>query len=69
MNEKNIKETSNLNIDIELSSPCVKCNGDCCECPYYNDNSDYASIEAVARAFRLSLNIDLKKHDHININL
>lgn len=64
MNEKNT-----LAIDIKLDNPCYKCNGDCDACPYWIEESDYTSIKNEAEDFRLSLSIDLRKHDHIEISL
>ena len=68
MNE-NIKDNSKINIDIEISSPCVRCNGECENCPHWVDDSDYDTIANEAKNFRLSLSVDMRKHDHIKINL
>ena len=65
MNEKG-KEIS---ISIEFNNPCRNCNGDCDACGYYNDGIDYDSIKAEAEAFRLSLNVNLRRHNELTINL
>lgn len=68
MNE-NIKDNSKINIDIEISSPCVRCNGECDSCPFWVDDVDYASVAAEAESFRLSLSVDVRKTDHIKISI
>lgn len=69
MNEKNNNNNSTLSISIEVNSPCVKCNGDCDNCPHYIDEVDYTSIKNEAEAFRLSLNINMRKHNELTINI
>ena len=69
MNEKSIKNNGSLTVDIKIDNPCHRCNGDCDSCPYWIEESDYSAITAEAEAFRLSLSIDLRKHDHIEISL
>jgi len=64
MNEKNT-----LTIDIKLDNPCYKCNGDCDACPHYIDPVDYSEIEAEAESFRLSVRLDLRKHNELTISL
>lgn len=65
MNEKNSK----LTISIEMDNPCFHCNGDCDACPHWVDTVDYDAIATEAESFRLSLSVDMRKHDHIEISL
>lgn len=65
MNEKNSK----LTISIEMDNPCYHCNGDCDACPHWVDTVDYSEIEAEAEAFRISIGVDLRRHNEITINL
>lgn len=62
-------EKNTLTLNIEIDNHCYRCNGDCDSCPYYVDEATPEEIEAEAAAFRLNLNIDLRKHSEININL
>lgn len=64
-----MNEKSKLTINIELDNPCHKCNGDCDACPYWIDDVDYETIENEANAFRLSIGIDLRKHNEVKISL
>lgn len=68
MNET-VKNNGSLTVDIEISNPCFKCNGDCDTCPHWVDEVDYDSIKNEAAAFRLSLSVDLRRHNEIKINL
>lgn len=68
MNEQ-IKNNGKINIDIEFNSPCVRCNGECENCPHWVDDSDYDTIANEAKNFRLSLSVDLRRHDEVKISI
>lgn len=69
MNEKNNNNNENLTVNIEISNPCFKCNGDCDSCPHWIDDADYDTIASEAESFRLSLNINMRKHNEVKISL
>lgn len=69
MNEKNNNNNSTLNVDIEINTPCYRCNGDCAECIYYMDDTDFNAINDEAKSFRMSLSVDLRRHSEIKISI